>query len=169
MSYYFETGDCTILKRHFFLLLFSILKFIFLLTLAGVLYYVSDTYLVGDAHMVSSWLAYVLFVLIMVVLNYAFLRLVLSIIDYYHTIIIVKGEQIFIIHCTIIMQDDMEVIDSYRITKVDVFSHGIIANLIGYGNRVIEQQRDDVRTLHFIPDPYRILKILKEQKHLSLW
>lgn len=100
----------------------------------------------------------------MVVLNYAFLRLVLSIIDYYHTIIIVKGEQIFIIHCTIIMQDDMEVIDSYRITKVDVFSHGIIANLIGYGNLVIEQQRDDVRTFHFIPDPYRILKILKEQK-----
>ncbi|USN58226.1 MAG: hypothetical protein H6767_08120 [Candidatus Peribacteria bacterium] len=109
-------------------------------------------------------MAYVLFVLIMVVLNYAFLRLVLSIIDYYHTIIIVKGEQIFIIHCTIIMQDDMEVIDSYRITKVDVFSHGIIANLIGYGNLVIEQQRDDVRTFHFIPDPYRILKILKEQK-----
>ena len=62
------------------------------------------------------------------------------------------------------MRDDIEVIDSYRIVKVDGFSRGFFANVLWYWNLVIEQQRNDVRLFHFVPLPYKILLIIKQQR-----
>jgi hypothetical protein len=38
-----------------------------------------------------------------------------------------------------------------------------MTNLLGYGNLVIEQQRDELRILHFIPKPYKALQLLREK------
>jgi len=48
--------------------------------------------------------------------------------------------------------------------KVDVFMRGIFANILGYGNLIIEQQRDDVRMFHFVPKPYEILLVIRKQR-----
>jgi hypothetical protein len=33
---------------------------------------------------------------------------------------------------------------------------------------IIEQQKDDVRTFHFVPKPYKILLIIKKQRDAVL-
>lgn len=46
--------------------------------------------------------------------------------------------------------------------KIDVECHGLLANIFGYGHLIMEQQKDEVRTIHFIPKPYKIWQILRE-------
>ena len=62
------------------------------------------------------------------------------------------------------MKDDIESIDAYRIMKIDAFSHWFWSNVIGYGDLIIEQQKDEVRTFHFIPKPYKIFWIIRDHK-----
>jgi hypothetical protein len=64
----------------------------------------------------------------------------------------------------LILQDDVEVIDAYRIVKVDSYARGFFPNLFEYWDIIIEQQKNEVRTLHFIPNPYKFLEIMKQQR-----
>jgi len=34
---------------------------------------------------------------------------------------------------------------------------------MGFGNLIIEQQRDELRVLHFIPAPYKVYQLLREK------
>jgi hypothetical protein len=52
--------------------------------------------------------------------------------------------------------------------KVDGYSRGFFANVLWYGNIIIEQQKDDVRVFHFIPHPHKILMIIKRQRESVL-
>ena len=110
------------------------------------------------------YLEYLLFLFVFVIFNYAFLKLILALIQYYNNLIIIKDDQLIILKCSLILQDDVEVIDAYRVMKMDCYARGILANVLGYGNLIVEQQKDDVRTFHFIPRPYTILKLLKDQR-----
>jgi hypothetical protein len=56
------------------------------------------------------------------------------------------------------------VIDSLKIIKVDSFSRGLISNILSYGTIVIELQSREVRSFRFMPDPFRLLKKIQEQK-----
>ena len=46
--------------------------------------------------------------------------------------------------------------------KIDVEVHGLLSNLLGYGHLIMEQQKNEVRTIHFIPQPYKVWQILRE-------
>nr|MDD3720365.1 hypothetical protein [Candidatus Gracilibacteria bacterium] len=89
-------------------------------------------------------------------------------IEYNNNIIIVYRDHIYIIRSSLILIDDIEVLDPYRIMRMDVVCHGLISNLLDYGNLIIEQQQDEtkegIRTFHFVPNPYKLLSIIKEQR-----
>ena len=77
---------------------------------------------------------------------------------------IIQDDHVAIIKASLILKDDIEIIDSYRVMKIDAFCRWFFSNILWYWNLVIEQQKDDVRTFHFIPDPYKVLELLREQK-----
>lgn len=108
------------------------------------------------------------FVFILILLNYSFFSFILSIISYHNNIIVIGKDNIILLKCSLFLKNDIEVIYSYRIVKVDSFSHGILANAFSYGDVIIEQQKNEVRTLHYIPDTYNILNIIKKQREKIL-
>ena len=164
-AYYNKTiDDAIIIKRHFLLLFIKIIRFVFLILIAFFLYFIYVKFLVNLENSFAWFLRYGSFLVIFSLLNYAFIKLILNVIEYYHTLIIITDEQILIINCSLFMKDDIESIDAYRIMKIDAFSRWFWANIIGYWNLIIEQQKDEVRTFHFIPQPYKIFAIIREHK-----
>lgn len=162
-----DDKNCTVIKRHFILLLFSILKFIFFVLLGLTILYVY-IYLDNKSDWDHGFFMHILLFFIFVILNYAFIKFVLDIIEYYNNLIIIQDDHIVILKASLMLKDDIEVIDSYRVMKVDAFCHWFIANIVSYWNLVIEQQKDDVRVFHFIPRPFEVLKKLREQKEFVL-
>jgi len=163
MSYYkLDSENCIVIRRHFLYLFFDFLKFSFFIILAFFLYWFTTTY-----KSAFSWdLDFVkksIFMFTFVILNYAFLKFILSLINYHNNIIIIHEKKISIIRSTLILKDDMEAIDPMTIKKIDSVSRGIIWNTLGYWNLVIEQM-DHMRTFHFIPHPEDLIHILREQK-----
>lgn len=63
---------------------------------------------------------------------------------------------------TLILREDLEIMDLTKVMKIDVEVHGIFASMFGYGHLIMEQQKDEVRVIHFMPNPYRVWQILKE-------
>lgn len=163
MFYYTYKDGFTIIKRHLLLFVSWYFKFIFFLLVSILLYIISVDKLVNLSEDMI-YLNYIVYFLILVFINYAFFRLILTLIDYYHNLIIIKNDQIIIIECSLLLKDDIEIIDSYRIMKIDAFSHWFFANILSYWKLVIEQQRDEVRICHFVPNPYFVLNILRKQK-----
>ena len=53
--------------------------------------------------------------------------------------------------------------DLSKVVKIDVECHGLIPNMFNFGNLIIEQQKNEVRTIHFVPDPYHALRIIREK------
>jgi hypothetical protein len=160
MVYYINDG-CTIVRKHGIILFFRKIKFLFWLSVAGILYYVSYAY------RESLWdevVYYVLFPLIFMFLNYAFLRLILSYIMYYYRLFIIHEDHIIIVKSSWFLIDDLEVIDIHKVMKIDSFSRWFLSNLFWYGSILIEQQKNDIRTFHFMPNPYRILDVFKKHK-----
>ena len=160
-------GDCTVIKRHFILLLFSILKFFFFLFITGFIYYIY-VLLWNKLESEISYFMYILLGFVFILLNYTFIKFILDLIEYHNNLIIIQDDHIVIIKSSLFFKDDFEIIDSYRVMKIDSFCHWFIANVLGYWNLVIEQQKDDVRTFHFIPEPFKILKLLRDQKDYVL-
>ena len=64
----------------------------------------------------------VLFLLAFSLMNYSFLKLILYFIRYYNALIIIHEDKIVIIRSSLIMMDDIEIINSRKITKVDKFA-----------------------------------------------
>lgn len=163
MGYYkADYENCIIVKRHIFYIFSSFLKFIFFIIIALFLYWFLVTYKI-----VLSWnsifIGYTLFLFIFIILNYSFIRLILSLIEYYNNLIIIHNNKISIIRSSLFLKDDMEAIDPMAIKKFDAVSHGLISNILGYWNLIIEQM-DHLRTFHFIPHPEDLINILREQK-----
>lgn len=115
-----------------------------------------------------NYINYVFFILSFVILNYAFISFMFYCIEYNNNIIIVYRDHIYIIRSSLILIDDIEVLDPYRIMRMDVVCHWLISNLLDYWNLIIEQQQDEtkewIRTFHFVPNPYKLLSIIKEQR-----
>lgn len=107
---------------------------------------------------------FIFFVFVFWTLNYAFLSLILSIIEYYFDLMIVYKDQIVSIKCSLLFRDDIEIIDAYRIMKVDGYSRWLLQNILWFWNLVIEQQKEDSKIFHFMPKPYRILMIIQKQR-----
>ncbi len=135
----------------------SVTFFIFAL----IIYYVSLKYRLA---LWQEVLNYVFFPSIFLLINYAFIKLILSYIKFYNDLLIISDWQIIVIKASLLFVDDIEFIDISKVTKIDTFTRWIIANIIWYWNLVIEQQRDQVREFHFVPEARKALHIIKAEK-----
>ena len=157
-----EINWYVLIRRNLLLLIVKILKSLFFILISGVIYYFWSKYFVWLIEI--EWIEYVFFSIVFLLLNYAFLNLISSIIEYYNDLIILHKDQIIILKSSLILKDDMEIIDIHKVMKIDWFKRGILQNILWYGNIVIEQQKNDVRIFHFISKPHNILKLLRIQK-----
>ena len=82
---------------------------------------------------------------------------------YYNKLFIIAKDRIILIEGSLILQEDTEVMDLSKVMKVDVSCHGFFANVFNFGSLTIEQQKNEVRIIHFVPDPYHILRIIREK------
>lgn len=162
MAHYLFVKWYTVVRRHYILVVLRVLKFLFLLCLAFFLYVIS--WEIINNYPDLYYLKFIFFLFVFWTLNYAFLSLILSIIEYYFDLMIVYKDQIVSIKCSLLFRDDIEIIDAYRIMKVDGYSRGLMQNIFGFGNLIIEQQKDDSKIFHFMPKPYRILLIIQKQR-----
>ena len=145
-----------IVRRHFFLLSFSIIKFIITGLVAGMIYYVASHVAIDSYNLQMS-----LYLLALCILNYAFLRITLEIIRSYNNLIIICADQVIIIKSSLLLEDRVESLDAFKIMKLDAIASGYLANIFWYGNLIIEQQNDDLRKFHFMPHPYKIVEKIK--------
>lgn len=166
MWHYTSINGYTVLRRHIILPIIRTLKFIFFILLSFFLYWLS--FKVTQLYPDIEYINIIFFAFVFFTLNYAFISLILSVIYYYFDLIVIYKDQIVMIKCSLILRDDIEIVDAYRIMKVDWYSRGFFANIFWYWNLIIEQQKDDVRIFHFIPKPYKILLIIKKQRDAVL-
>jgi hypothetical protein len=164
MYYNTDKNGCFIVKRHSIILLWDFLKFILSIVFLCILYWVYISYkqvFVWNLSSIKIWV----FVFMFVMLNYIFFKHIMSLINYYNNLIVVHNDKISIIKCSLILQDDIEAINPLNIMKIDVFSHWFFSNILNFWNLVIEQQKDEVRTFHFIPNPKKLLQIIREVRN----
>lgn len=158
---YFSKYDYTIVRRHWIVLFFRYLKFILFLSLTLFLFYISMIFVDTVWHE----LIYIFFFpWIFILVNYAFIKLILGYIKYYNDILIIHKWQLIVIKSSLFFLDNIEFIDINKVTKLDTYCKWFIPNFLSYGNLVVEQQREQVRTFHFIDKPFEVLQILQDEK-----
>lgn len=157
---YIDHKEYALIKQHSIMLLYYLVKFIFFIiitaSLSIFLYFFKD----------KIWAEitdFFFFPLILCLLTYAFIKLVLGLIIYYNNLVIFLHDKIIILKSSLFLLDDVEIIDVSKIMKIDVQIHWFFANLLWYGNLVVEQQRDELLILRFIPSPYKALQLLREK------
>ena len=109
-----------------------------------------------------------IFPFIFIVINYAFIKLILGYIKFYNNLLIINEWQLIVIKSSLFFKDDIEFIDINKITKLDTYCRWLIPNVLWYWNLVVEQQRDEPRIFHFVPDLFKALQILKEEKQKTI-
>lgn len=155
-------NNCNIIeKKHYILLIFYLIKFIFLLIIVFVLSFLWITY---KQELWWDIVYYTIFPLAFVIVNYSFLRLILWFIEYYNYLFIIHKDQIFIINSSFILRNDVEVIDAFKIIKIDAYSRWFLPNILWYWKIIIELQTTEVREFRFMANPYYILTKLQEQR-----
>ncbi len=153
------------IRRHWIVMLFRYLKFIIFLSLAWIFYYVALRY---ENKFWEELIYYFFLPIIFLILNYAFIKLVLSYIKYYNNLIILHKDQIIFIKSTFLWTGNVEIIEMSKVTKIDTFCRGIIPNVIWFWTLIIEQQRDKVSEFTYVPKPYKTINYLKEVEiHLN--
>jgi hypothetical protein len=100
---------------------------VFLIGLSIFLYWLS--FKVLAVYPDIEYLNVLFFLFVFSTLNYAFISLILSVIYYYFDLIVIYKDQIVMIKCSLILRDDIEIVDAYRVMKVDGYSRGIFANI----------------------------------------
>lgn len=153
--------DYTIVRRHFITIFAKLVKASFFLLIWLAIYYVSLRF---EENLWTEITHYVALPIILALITYAFIKIIFAFWENYNEMLIIHNDQIIIIKASLILMDDIEVIDAYRLMKIDSFAEWFWANLLGYWNIVLEQQKDNVRIFHFVAKPYKILAILKDQR-----
>lgn len=155
----------TIIKKHFILVFLYLIKFVFILIFAFLLYYIWINF------KESLWIEvinYIFFPLILILVNYSFIRLILWLIEYYNYLFIIIWDQIFIVNSSLILVNDIEMIEAFKIVKLDSFSRWFFANLLSFWDIIIETSTREERIFRFMPTPFKILDILKAQRKVVL-
>jgi hypothetical protein len=75
---------------------------------------------------------------------------------------LISDHAIVLIHTSFILIDDIEFMDMKSILKVDVERHGLLANILNFGHILLEQ-RNDIRTVHYMPHPHAVYRVVKEK------
>ena len=162
---YFSKYDYTIIRKHWIVLAFRYLKFALLLSVTWVLYYFSIKF--RD----TIWEEIInifVFPAIFFLVNYAFIKILLWYIKFYNDLLIIHDRHFIVIKSSLLFKDDIEIIDVNKITKLDTYCRWLIPNILSFWNLVVEQQRDEVREMHFVPEPFKALKLLQDEKQKIL-
>lgn len=114
----------TLVMRHPIILLHHFAKCLFLLALSMVVFYILFTY---ENRLPLDFLHFVLLPMGILLINYAFMKFILALISYFNKIIIIVPEKIIIIDSTLLLQEDIEVIDIEKVVKIDVVRHGLLS------------------------------------------
>lgn len=162
---YREQDGNIIVRKHWGLLFLYLIKFIFILLFAVVLSFIGVFYkeALGD-----ELVLYLILPLVLALVNYSFLKLILALIEFYNYLFIISWDQIFVINASLIMRNDIEIIDAFKIIKLDAYSRWFISNVLSYGRITIELQTKEERIFRFMPHPYKLLKHLQEQREQVL-
>lgn len=155
-----NADDYTIIKKHYIILLVYIIKFVFLIFVSCLIYVFTYKF---KATLWNEVVTDFMFPIIFIIFNYAFWKLMLWLIFYYNDLVIFLKDKIIVLKSSLFMQDDLEIIDISKVMKIDVHCHWLLSNLVWFWNLIIEQQRDELRILHFMPKPYMVFQILREK------
>ncbi|MFK7780207.1 MAG: hypothetical protein QM490_03580 [Candidatus Gracilibacteria bacterium] len=158
---YFKKYDYTIIRKHWIILLFRYLKVGVFLLFTFLVYHftITQKHLIGD-EIINIFI----FPAIFLGVNYAFIKLILGYIKFYNDLLVIYGGQLIVIKTSLFFKNDIEFIDINKITKLDTYCRGLVANILSYGVLVVEQQRDQVREFSYISEPFIALQILNEEK-----
>lgn len=162
MTKYGEQNEFIVVKKHFIMLFFRILRLLIVLLLLFAWLWLWKNYF--QIFINDESIKYILLLVIIVSINYEFIKLILFIVKYYNNLIIITKHHILILNILLITKDDLEVIDPYKITKIDATSHWVLSNMFWYWTLIIEQQWDTVRQFRLTPNPYKIMEILIKQR-----
>lgn len=157
MNYYLKP-DYIIIRRHWILTLFRYLKLVFYSLLSLFFYFLAVKF---GAVIWEEITWYILFPASFLIINYAFFKLILWYIEYYNNLLIIHKTQFIVIKASLVLKDDLEIIDLYKVTKMDTYCRWIISNLLWFWTLVIEQQWDTVKNFGYIPNSHRALRYLK--------
>ena len=158
---YFINQDCAIVRKHYIVILLRKIRFLIFFAVSSLLFYISFYY---REVLWEEFVFFVFFPLIFGLLNYSFFKMMLSYIDYYYNLFIIYENHIIIIKSSLILIDDLEVLDVNKVMKIDSISRWLFSNMLWFWNILLEQQKNDVRTFHFMPNPYRIVEIFKKHR-----
>lgn len=159
--WYFSQDGYSVVKKHYILFVLYFIKFFFFSIIALLIGYIWITY---REVIWEDIITYIFLPLILVLVNYSFFKLILWMIEYFNYLFIIHKDQIFIINTSLIMRNDIEVIDSFKIVKLDAYSRWFFSNLLSFWEIIIETQTKEERVFHFMPRPYQLLEILKRQR-----
>jgi len=101
-------------------------------------------------------------------INYAFIKLILWYIKFYNDLLIINEWELIVIKSSLFFKDNIEYIDINKITKLDTYCRWFIPNFLSFWILVAEQQRDEVRKFHYVPEPFKALQILNEEKQKTI-
>lgn len=162
---YNEHNGDTIVRKHWVIGWMYLVKFFFVLIVAFVLFFIWTFY---REMLWDEIVLYVILPLVFVLVNYSFMKLVFWIIEYFNYLFIISWDQIFILNASLVMRNDIEVIDAFKIIKLDAYSRWFVANMLSYWKLIIELQTREERVFRFIPKPYKLLDCLKQQREMVL-
>ncbi len=162
MKHYKTVNDFTLIKRHILLLIISILKSLFLILVSILLYYIWNKYFLVDIE--TELVKYLFFWVVFLLINYSFLSLISSIVEYYNNLVVLYKDRIIILQSSLILKDNIEIIYIHKVVKINWSKIWVFQNILWYWNITIEEQNNNIRILNFISKPNSILKLLNSQK-----
>lgn len=164
MKTYTTKWEHTVIQRHYIIILIKFIKMFMFFIFALILYILFIKY----HELIDSykWLNIAFFVIIFSLLNYCFFKFIFYLIIYLNNIIVLYKDQFVIIKSSLLMKDDIENIDIYKIIKVDSYSRWFFSNVLWYWSFIIEQQKNDVRTFDYISNPHKLLKMFEQQREI---
>ncbi len=162
---YFSKDGYSIIQKHYILVVLYFIKFSFFIFISLFIGYIWIQYRwqIGE-----ELVLYVFFPLVFILINYSFFKFILWTIEYYNYLFIINNDQIFIINTSLIMRNDIEVVDAFKIVKLDAYSRWFFSNLLWFWKIIIETQTKEERVFRFMPKPYQLLDILKKQRQIVL-
>lgn len=156
---------CTIISKHKILLSLVIFKFIYFMLIISILMWIVSYY--------KDWIdenikLYYIFPVIYSLFVYAFFKLALWFVEFYNSLFIISWDSIYIISATLLLKDEIEVIDALKIIEIDSHARWIFQNILWFWTIRIELQTKEERNIWFIPNPYKLLNTLKVQRETIL-
>jgi hypothetical protein len=151
-----------IVIRHWMVLVFSYMGFSFRLSVAILLFFITYSF---KGTFSPAFIEYIMLPMIIININYAFIHLMLHFVRYYHKIAVIlePEDKMILLSTSLFFQDDVQILELRKITKLEVDCDGFFPNVFDYGDLVIEQQNNDIRRLYRVPNPNRLLKIIREK------